>query len=136
VSTVAQRNYREMCSESLATKFNNTLDTIDVPLAHVSGECIRLWFREFFPRHGISPLQSDYCDHCAGVKQNLDTARRAKQHLLDNSNIDPIFIQLKQNLIDSFNVALKKHAKIAEREQEEYKKCTAASSEIFKDLVS
>ena len=66
--------YEVRANESLASKFNLSLDCLDEPIPHVSAETIRQWFRDLFPRYGRSPLQSDYCNHCAELKQLFESA--------------------------------------------------------------
>jgi len=136
LSASEQARFKWMCEESLATVFNSSLNSFDPPVPNVSEDSIRKWFRELFPRYGISPLQSDYCDTCAELKQQFESIKRSKQHLIDNGNTQAQYIDYKQTLMDSYQSALSIHTKLAGKEQEEYKKCTSNSSAVFKNLTA
>lgn len=108
--------------ESLWFKFNSSLSQLENPPDSVTADWVRQWFKEEFPRYGISPVQSDFCDTCSELKQQCDRARRSKQYLIDNGSSSAESIQRKEILIKSDDASLHQHKGIATREQEQYKK--------------
>lgn len=127
--------HTEMTYESLTHRFNETLSALEPPLATVSHDTICRWLKEYFPRYGVSPVQSDYCDTCSEIKQQIDSARRAKQHLLDSGNAAVADISAKEILINSYEANLRQHRDLATKEQEEYKHRTACTSEFFRSNI-
>eukprot|EP00171_Calliarthron_tuberculosum_P023193 IDg23193t1 len=104
---------------------------LDSEIGKVSHDTVARWLKQFFPRHAISPVQSDYCDTCAELKRQTDAARRARQHLIDNGSASGSDILSKEKLIESYESCLRKHRALAAAEQAEYKNRIQATATNF-----
>lgn len=69
--------YNMMQKESLGFRFNESIKYAYPKLSPVSAKTIESWFRLHFPKFGISTTQSDYCDTCAEMKQQIESIRRS-----------------------------------------------------------
>jgi len=81
-----------------------------------------------------APQQSDYCDTCSELKQQISSGNRTIQDLLDSGNSDPASISRKEVITNDYAVALTKHTEIGEKEQEKYKTTRDESVAAFKDV--
>lgn len=135
VGTAARVRFEEMRRKSLAYQFNETLDLFEPPLDKISHDTVQRWLKMYFPRHGVSPVPSDYCDTCAELKQQINSSRRVKQHLVDNGNASESDIAAKEKLTDSYRSALHRHRQLATAEQAEYKTRIAKTTHFFTERI-
>lgn len=89
--------------ESITFQFNKALGTIEPPLFTVIHDTIFALPKEFFPRFGVSPVQSDNCDTFAELKKQIYGTRWEIQHLIDDVNSVVVYISAKDKLIESYN---------------------------------
>jgi len=127
--------YTHMKNDSLSYKFLESLKDLDGQYTEPSDETVRLWFQELFPRYAVCPVQSDYCDTCAELKRQRDSAKKSMQLMKDDSNIGEDPIRRKDVLAKSYDAALSAHRRLAAAEQKEYKTRTSNSSAFFQNLT-
>eukprot|EP00171_Calliarthron_tuberculosum_P000188 IDg188t1 len=125
----------EMERESLTFQFNQSLLDIAPGMSTLGHDSICRLLKQYFPKHAISPIQSDYCDACAELKQQIDSARRSRQHLIDNGSSSVSKISDKDSLIESYEAALRIHRNLATQEQKEYKERIAKTQEFFRERI-
>lgn len=101
----------------------------------VSHETIRLWLREYFLLHGISPVQTDYSDTCSDLKKQIESAKLIVQHMLGGVSTSSGDVQAKRALLDSYTSLLHHHRVLATIEQREYKNCIEASYSFFSQHI-
>lgn len=112
--------HAEMTRDSLIIRVNESLSALEPPLPPVSHNTICTWLKEFVPRYVMSPLQLDYCYMCSELKQQVDSARRAKHHLIDNGDAEVSDICTNEVLIISYEANLRQNRELAAKEHEEY----------------
>lgn len=88
-----------------------------------------------FCNHGIFPLHSDYCDVCTELKRQIDSIRRAKEHLLESASAVVSDILAKDQLLNSCNANLSHHRNISTKEQEEYKERITRTAGFFRGNI-
>lgn len=123
--------HAEMTRDSLTFRFNESLSALEPPFPPVSHDAICTWLRECLPRYGMSSRHSYYCDNCSELKQQVDSARRAKQHLIDSGDAAMLDICAKEVLITSCEANLRQYRELAAKEQEEYKHRIARKAVFF-----
>eukprot|EP00171_Calliarthron_tuberculosum_P021849 IDg21849t1 len=109
-----------MTKESLTYKFNESLTKLQPPVATISHDTVERWLKTVFPRHSISQVQSDYCDSCAEMKQQINGARRSLRNTLDNGSAAADDILAKERTISSYEASLRHYRSLAVAEQAEY----------------
>lgn len=124
--------YDERQRESLCFLFNEYFKLLDNTLSTISHETIRTWFRTFFPRHGVSPVQTDYCDTCSEIKNQMNSAKISIQHMNSNGSTNSSCFEEKQVILNYYQSLLDNHRQLATNEQNEYKDSIETSKNFLK----
>ncbi len=72
---------------------------------------------------------------CLEVKEQIDSARRARQHLIDSGDAAVSDICAKEVLITSYEANLRQTRELATKEQQEYKHRIARTAEFFRSNI-
>lgn len=92
--------------------------------------------KSMFPKWGISPKESDYCDTFAEVKKVLSSLPVGFHHMHQSRRHTSTVIHRKESLLNSYNALLHEYRMLAASEREENVKSISISQGFYHALFS
>ena len=78
------KNYDQRCATSLAGEFNRIQQEQNKPT--ISNYSASTWLKKHRPKHAICPHKLDYCDTCAGLKNQIQSSEMRLKRLLQSGS--------------------------------------------------
>ena len=105
------RNYGERCKTSLTCVFNQLQQESGLPMA--SSSSISTWLKQLRPRLALYPHKNDYCDTCAGMKNDISAREMSMKRLTQSGSAGEESLLQLESEIASLRESLDEHKKHA-----------------------
>ena len=122
--------YEYKCKHSVLYELNRTLT--EEGMGTISVGTFHSWVKQHRPYIGICPLQSDYCDKCKELNEEIAKARQIANRVKQSGHATEEFIhELEENMVH-FMCLLQEHKEEAQSGLEYYKKLTSRTESAYK----
>ena len=126
--------FGEKVKTSLVCEFNHTRR--EAGLDTISSQTALNWLKAEHPKTAIYPHQSDYCDYCCKVKNEIQAYhQRISRHLQGGSSSVEDIQELKKNK-EHLEQNLQDHRKVARESLQYYRQIKEKCSKQWKELES